>query len=99
MTVPAQSASRFRRRGIIALAAAILAGLVFFSFSAWSDSHRNPTWASAMQNCRVLYARTHTRADTLAVDQTPSMGWSTGEDRPRRCGELRISHAFDSMKP
>jgi hypothetical protein len=75
--------------------AALLAAALLAFFALWPTRSRYTT-APASLRCRHLYAIAHTRTDTLAVDATPPFEWTNGNDKPLRCGELRLRGLIDT---
>src|SRR5713226_3755914 len=87
---------QLRRGVVIKIGAALIAVALLTVFALWPTRPRLATAASALQ-CRHLYTIAHTRAETLAVDQTPPFEWTEGDDNPLRCGELRGRGLLDTI--
>ncbi len=77
------------------LGAALLAAALLAFFALWPTQPQYATVAAGAR-CRHLYSVAHTRSDTLGIDATPPFEWTNGDDKPLRCGELRVRGLLDS---
>jgi len=84
-----------RREVVIKVAAALFGAALLALFALWPTKPRLTVAPSALR-CRHLYAIAHSRTETLAVDATPPLEWTNGDDKPLRCGELRVRGLLDT---
>ena len=77
------------------MGAGLLGAALLAVFAFWPTKPQL-TVAAHVLRCRHLYSIAHTRAETLAVDATPPLEWTNGDDKPLRCGELRVRGLLDT---